>query len=64
MIVDSRHGLPDLGQVDVCIVGGGAAGIALAVELARTPMNIVLLDKVDCFQCEDCAAYRVVAGPK
>jgi len=45
MIIAAQRGLPDLGKVDVCIVGGGAAGIALAVEMARTPLKVVLLEQ-------------------
>ncbi len=45
MIITSERILPDLGKVDVCIVGGGAAGIALAVEMARTPLKVVLLEQ-------------------
>jgi choline dehydrogenase-like flavoprotein len=45
MIIDSQQAVPDLGNADVCIVGGGAAGIALAVELARTPLKVVLLEQ-------------------
>jgi choline dehydrogenase-like flavoprotein len=45
MIIDAQRGLPGLGEVDVCIVGGGAAGISLAVELAGTPLKVVLLEQ-------------------
>jgi choline dehydrogenase-like flavoprotein len=31
-------------RADVCVVGGGAAGIALAIELADTPLSVVLLE--------------------
>lgn len=45
MIVDIDESLPDLGSVDVCIVGGGAAGIVLAVELAKTDLKVVLVEE-------------------
>jgi choline dehydrogenase-like flavoprotein len=44
MIAASRQALTDLKCADVCIVGAGAAGIALAVELSRTPLKVVVLD--------------------
>jgi choline dehydrogenase-like flavoprotein len=31
-------------DADVCIVGGGAAGIALALQLAGKPLNVLLLE--------------------
>ena len=45
MIVDlnSSQELPEL-QCDICIVGAGAAGLALATELLGTRQNVVLLE--------------------
>jgi choline dehydrogenase-like flavoprotein len=45
MIIDARS-LPAGQRVecDLCIVGGGAAGISLALELADTPLSIYLLE--------------------
>ena len=54
MLLDARS-IPD-GQTltaDVCIVGAGAAGITLAMELLATGMNIILLE----------AGGRSKAGP-
>jgi choline dehydrogenase-like flavoprotein len=45
MFVDVREvpaGTPV--ETDVCVVGGGAAGIAIAVELAHQPIDVVLLE--------------------
>lgn len=45
MIADARAaGLPDRLAADVAIVGGGAAGIALALTLAGSGMSVVLLE--------------------
>jgi choline dehydrogenase-like flavoprotein len=45
MIVEPGADLPDLTDVDVCIVGGGAAGITLAVELSGSGRRVVLLQE-------------------
>jgi choline dehydrogenase-like flavoprotein len=44
MIVDARTLADGPIECDVCIVGGGAAGISLAVELADTPMRVCMLE--------------------
>ena len=44
MIIDARHeGLPPA-EYDLCIVGAGAAGISIALELASLPIRICLLE--------------------
>ena len=45
MIIDS-YDLPDgeMLQADVCIVGAGAAGIAMALEFAGTDIDVLLLE--------------------
>lgn len=45
MILDLEQTVgPDNGRADVCIVGAGAAGIILAVELARSGRRVLLLE--------------------
>lgn len=44
MIIDARHQpLPERAY-DLCIVGAGAAGISIALSLAKLPMRICLID--------------------
>ncbi|KQP49958.1 FAD-dependent oxidoreductase [Pseudorhodoferax sp. Leaf274] len=42
--IDARTTLPAEIQADVCIVGGGAAGVTLAVTLARPDLKVVLIE--------------------
>jgi choline dehydrogenase-like flavoprotein len=45
MIIDLRnHPSPPPLEADVCIVGGGAAGICIAQELAGSPLRVLLLE--------------------
>src|SRR6476661_5761034 len=45
MLLDARQLDPDVQlDADVCIIGGGAAGITLALELDKGPLRIVLLE--------------------
>jgi choline dehydrogenase-like flavoprotein len=45
MFLDARSLPPDaLVETDVCIVGGGAAGIVLARELCGQPFRVALLE--------------------
>ncbi|MDG2304585.1 MAG: GMC family oxidoreductase [Candidatus Binatia bacterium] len=43
MLIEVRD-LPDVGSVDLCIVGGGAAGITLARSLVGTGRRVLLLE--------------------
>ena len=45
MIVDSRQGAPDPNKTyDICIIGAGAAGITLALELAASNLTVCVLE--------------------
>ena len=45
MIVDlEKDDLPQQIDADICIIGGGPAGITLALELANTSLDVVLLE--------------------
>jgi glycine/D-amino acid oxidase-like deaminating enzyme len=39
------HGLPVLATVDVCVVGGGAAGVAAAATAARHGRTVLLIER-------------------
>ncbi len=39
------HGLPILARVDVCVVGGGAAGVAAAAVAARHGKSVLLIER-------------------
>jgi glycine/D-amino acid oxidase-like deaminating enzyme len=39
------HGLPVLAKVDVCVVGGGAAGVAAAATAARHGRTVLLIER-------------------
>ena len=45
-------------QADICIVGGGPAGITLALELGRTGQRILLLESGDYDAAEDAQALN------
>lgn len=44
MIHDARQALPQILEADICIAGGGPAGIVLALELAQAGRTVVLLE--------------------
>lgn len=44
MILDSSQLSPGTLQADICLVGGGFVGIAMALELATAGMDVVLLE--------------------
>lgn len=60
--------LADGDFVEVCIVGAGPVGAALACRLGRAGIRVALIDKEDLFQMENPAndgrAYAIAAGPK
>ncbi|MEL6244571.1 MAG: FAD-dependent oxidoreductase, partial [Pseudomonadota bacterium] len=54
MLLDARQlSEGDLLEADVCIVGGGAAGITLALELADSALSVILLESGDIYFDED-----------
>ncbi|GJL83448.1 MAG: hypothetical protein DHS20C01_30820 [marine bacterium B5-7] len=44
-VLASDHGLPEIGQVDVAVVGGGAAGVAAAETAARGGASVLLIER-------------------
>lgn len=54
MIVDLRHvdGSPPVHSADVCMIGAGAAGITMAIELSRRGLSVLVLEAGG-FQFED-----------
>ena len=60
--------LSDGDSVEVCIVGAGPVGAALACRLGRAGIRVALIDKADLSQMENFAndgrAYAIAAGPK
>lgn len=66
MITDARTGLPESLNADVVIVGSGAAGITLALELAGTSQSIILVeaggDKFDKLQQDFYRAQEISPG--
>ena len=51
-------------DADVCVVGGGAAGITIALELARSPIRVVLLAGGDRHEgADDRDLYRGEIAP-
>ena len=65
MFIDSRKGLDqDTVTTDLCIVGAGAAGLAIALELIDAPIRVLLLERGGITGGDrDDGIYRVVAGP-
>ncbi len=62
MIADA-HSVPARSsiQADVCIIGGGAAGITLALSLAGTPLQVALLESGG--EAFDADTQRLYDGP-
>lgn len=44
-ILGPDHGFPVLARVDVCVVGGGAAGVAAAETVARQGCSVLLVER-------------------
>ncbi len=44
-VVGPDHGLPEVAAVDVCVVGGGAAGVAAAETAARHGLSVLLIER-------------------
>jgi choline dehydrogenase-like flavoprotein len=64
MIVEPNEPLPDSLAADVCIVGGGAAGITLARELADSSLSVLLIDEGGLEPApSDRPVYELVPGP-
>jgi len=62
MLIDARE-VPDGGTLnaDVCVVGAGAAGIALALELIGGPARVVVLEAGGAGDELDARGIHVVA---
>ena len=44
-VVAPDHGLPEVADVDVCVVGGGAAGLAAAETAARHGLSVLVIER-------------------
>lgn len=48
-VIEFKRNIPIRHQVDVCIAGGGSAGVAAAVAAARTGAKVFLAEATGCF---------------
>jgi choline dehydrogenase-like flavoprotein len=66
MITDTRHASRGgIDEADVCVIGGGAAGISLARELDGSRASVVLLEGGGLVPEEgDRGIYEVLPGPR
>ncbi len=59
MMLDGRGIAPDeVLTADICIVGAGPAGIAIALELSGTGLDVVLLESGGLAREEICSGAR------
>ena len=49
LIRENPRDLPVLTECDVCVVGGGPAGLAAAIGARRAGADVVLLERFGCF---------------
>ena len=47
--IEWKRSIPVTKEVDVCVIGGGPAGIAAAVTAARMGAKVFLAEKQQCF---------------
>lgn len=66
MIIDaSKYKSKEFEDIDVCIMGGGVAGIVLATELSKSNLKIVILESgAEQFDMEKQALYAAKLYPK
>src|SRR5260221_11590764 len=51
-----------LAQWDICVIGGGATGLEVAVDEASRGFSTLLLEGYDFAKCTSCCATKLVHG--